>query len=136
MKSRYLEKIIKIANRIELKLAQQSSQPGDIYKAIYDSKILGLKGDSDNAEFDINSNAANTIFNIFDAAKFKGKISIDVTVDPKQNAAVKVTTVPPSSRVAAAIQQAFQPGIASAVKKVSPPTQTITIPNVITTQNV
>ena len=114
---------------------QQSSQPGDIYKAIFDSKVFGLKGSDREAEFDVNSKAADVIFNTMDTYKFKGEVSISVNVDNKGTSSLTVTCSPASPKLADAINKAFSAGVQAAVKKVAPPANTVTLPNVVVAKN-
>lgn len=122
-----------------LALSQQtSSQPGDIHKAIYDAKILGLKsatGDPKDAEFDVNSPAADQIFGLFDKFGFKGKAVISVAVDPHQNATVRVLSQPTNPKLNAAISQVFQGPVGMAVKRVAPPAGVVQLENLVTAQN-
>ena len=124
-------------------LAQQSSQLGELYIALVDKGNLGLKyvggrpkgNEVPEVEWDLNSPTANTIFGLFDKAGFKGTATVSVVVDPNQQAAVKVQTMPANTNLASAISKALTPNVSGAVASVPAPSQTLTVPDVITAQN-
>lgn len=115
---------------------QTSTQAGDIYKAIFDSKVLGLTGTADNATFDVNSKAADVIFNTMDKFNFQGELHISVTVDNKGTSTISVATKPNSAKLAEAISKAFSAGVQAAVKKVAAPAASVTVSNIVTAKNV
>ncbi len=86
------------------KLAQQTAQIGDLESSLDAAGLLGrVRGTTD---FDVNSNVANVIFGVLDAASYKGKISTSITVQP--NAAVTIDVQAAVPQVAAAVQKALQ----------------------------
>lgn len=119
------------------KLAQehtQSSQPGDFYKAIFDSKVLGLTGPQPSqAQFDTNSHAGDIIFGLMDKLGFKGALTISVAVPAKGPASVVVNS--PNQQLNTAIHNAFNNAVAGAVHKVPPPATDLVLKDIVQAQN-
>ena len=113
-----LENIEKLAGIVDrwVKNSQQmnqTSQKGDFYKALFDSNILGLVGSPNQAEFDVNSKAADKIFGLMDKSNFKGQINLGVSVDNKGVANLVVSSSPVNPSLATAVKGVFGPTVSA-----------------------
>lgn len=123
-----------------LKYAQQHSQslqPGDVHKALFDSKVLGLVGpEPKQAQFDLNGPVADFIFGLMDKFSYKGSVALSVKVTSKGGVDVMVESQNP--KLSAALKQAFLPKVTQAVKPVlskALPAEDIVLSKLVVAQN-
>lgn len=106
-----------------------STQRGDIYKAIVDSKVLGHNGET----WDVNSKAADIIFGLMEKHGYSGKLVISVVYTAK--GAVDLLVVSGNSKLSAAVKQAFLGAVTKVVKSLPAPMEDVKVPDVVTAQN-
>ena len=135
-----LENIEKLAGIVDrwVKNSQQmnqTSQKGDFYKALFDSNILGLVGSPNQAEFDVNSKAADKIFGLMDKSNFKGQINLGLSLDNKGVANLVVSSSPVNPSLATAVKGVFGPTVSAILKKLPPPAEPIFISDIVVAKN-
>lgn len=118
---------------------QMSAQPLDVKTAV--APALGLKSKGGGEfEFDVNSKAADVIFNAMEAAGYQGEIHIELSVDSKKTGKLIITANPSNKQSTAAIQKitaGLTTGVNNALKNMkSAPADTISIQDIVTAANV
>lgn len=127
----YADKILQASKVYQMYCEAQttSSQPGDIQKAIHDSGVLGLKGET----FDVNSKAADLIFGLMDKFGYKGSVSISPKVTAKGQVDLVVSSG--DAKLSAEIRSTFLAGVTAAVRKISPPASDIVLKDLVVAKN-
>lgn len=121
-----------------LKLAQEmgkSNAAGDWQAILQKANLWGSTYDPNNnssAPFDLNSDVANVVFACLDAAKYKGKVSASVNIQPNLSVTISVKAANPQATVAiqSGLQRALAPKMSAALvsSKASPPQAAVTLP--------
>lgn len=102
-----------------LKIASDTSkQLGDYEKAL--APVFNLIGNgAGDYTFDVNSKAANTIFELMDKFSYKGKVEIWVKISTSKQAEVIVKSM--NQKLSQAVKDAFQKDVSEAIIPLTAP---------------